>query len=315
MSISVAATLSPSRLTGENGAARHGAGILHKRRIQELERRGLEPGRKYGRGGGDALLRPGEGQQEDGLAAGLIREPERELGYDAERALGAYDLGVFWPLGEPYRVPAGEDYLRVQHIVAGGAVFERAGAGGVGGGVAAYGRRLLARVGGIAQPVALGLGLHVLQQRAGLHAHGARRLVDAEDSVHVPQGEQDAPLRGHAAPRLPCPRPADSNRHTVGAAELQDVGNHAGGVRLDHRVRHRGLREGRLVLPIRWVDVPARIDAVLAGLVCQYVQEFAVNAHDSLLLSSHCIKTGVRTVFAPARHAGTARPCGLGYVS
>ena len=100
---------------------------------------------EYGAGGVHAGLGVHERQEKDSVGFGLFDEPERELGDNAEGSLAADNVLC---AAELNYASVGEDGGAVNDIVCSAAVFDGAGTGGVGGGVAAYGSGLFAGVGG-----------------------------------------------------------------------------------------------------------------------------------------------------------------------
>ena len=189
-------------LDGEHGVSRHLA--------RELDHVGVhifDDGRRAVRAENglcrlDAAFRVHERQKQNRVGLGLVDEPECELGDDAESALAADDIIELFLFVNAHGAAVRRHDERRGDIVAGAAVFDRAGAARVGRGVAAYCRGLFAGIGGIVQPVLFRLGLDVLQKNARLHRQGALIFVKAEHLVHALERQYNAALYGNAAARL-----------------------------------------------------------------------------------------------------------------
>lgn len=215
----------PVRLGGEYGVACDLAGELNQRAVHIFQDSRLEIGGSdlcRGREGGPALCK---WEQEHDARARGFDQPERDLRDHGQHALAAHDRPVALVGAQGRDRPVGQNYFGVCNIVGGAAVFAGAGAGSVGGYVAAYGSGLLARVGRIAQPVPLRLGLHVLEQDARLQCHRACRLVNGNDPVHSPEREHYPALYRYGAAGTACARATHRDRHAVAAANSEELGD------------------------------------------------------------------------------------------
>src|SRR5262249_1899891 len=131
-----------------------------------------------------------------------------------------------------HHAAVGQDELQTQDMVDGHAVFERVGAAGVGGDVAADGAGPLAgRVGGKVIPVRL----QVIRQPQVDHARVddgvAVAVIDLEDALHPCQRQDDPAADGQAPSGEAGPGPAGQEGYVEFVADADDVHDLLGGGR------------------------------------------------------------------------------------
>lgn len=153
--------------------------------------------------------------------------------------------------------------MAVQNVVLGFAILESRGAGSVCGGIAAYGRCLLAGVGRIVKTVGLGLGFDVLKQHTRLNRQRAFAIVKRKYFVHALEREHDSALDGYGAAGFACPCAAHCNRDARVKAAFESRSNIFSCRCLYYSVRRVCLPAGQLVVAVVLTNVVCQIYALL----------------------------------------------------
>ena len=166
----------------------------------------------------------------------IAREPDPDLGDDAERAFAADDradqVGPGRILGrsaESDDFAVGGDHFQAEHVIDRDAVFERVRAAGVGGRVAAD--RAGALAGWIGGVVIAGAGQMLVERGvhdAGLDDGIAVAEIDFENLLHPREHDHHAAADRHAAAGQARAGPARHERHGVLVAQPHDGGDFGG---------------------------------------------------------------------------------------
>ncbi len=224
--------------------------------VDQLERRRGEPGRGDRVHSIAGVAERGEVADDRPRGRRQRPQPERDLGDDAERALGADDQPGEVVAGDalgrlsaqPYQLAGAGDQFQAEHVIARHAVLDAADPAGVRGDVAADRRpRRAGRIRRVPEAVRGDRRPQVVVDDAGLDDGEPLGRVDAQDLVHPVEREHDTAVDGIRAARQPGARPAGDNRHAVTEACPYDGDNLGGRLGPDHRRRLPGGRTGRLV--------------------------------------------------------------------
>ena len=188
----------------------------------------------------------------------LRHELDGQLGEEAQRALGADHQvdeavaargldGLAAQRDEP---AVGQRNLHAQHIVARDAVAHGAHAAGVGHGVAAHRRGLLARVRRIEQARTLQRLGELHQQHARLHGRGHVAGIHLQHALHALGGEHHAAVDGDAAAAQAGARAARGDGDLLLVAVAQHVADLLRALRLHDGLGHEVPVFGHLVVVI-----------------------------------------------------------------
>ena len=270
-------------------------GVHHDVALHELDRLRVQAGELDAGDGCDGRVDVGEGQDEARGRLGARDELERDLGDDRERTLRPDDqvqqavararLGD--RAAELHHLARRQHDRRREHVIARGAVFDRAHAAGVGHHVAADRAGLLARIGRIEHPLCRHVIDQVAQAHARLHADGEVVLVVFQDLVHAHRAQHHAAVKRHAAAHQPGARAAHGHGDVVLAAQRHDRRHLLGGGGQAHR--RGGVRavDGHLVMGVILADGVAGEAVVGADDLLEPTDQvrvqFAVRGHGDLL--------------------------------
>ena len=232
----------------------------HHRRVEQLAAGDRHAGLDDGDRGGDRV--GGARERADGGRdrLGDRPQPQRQLGDDPERALGADEqVGEVVAGARLAGARAGADdaavgqhHLEREHVLAHRPVAHRVGPRGAGRRHAAQ-RRVRPGVDREERALAADALLQRRARDAGLHGGVEVLDADAQDRVHQARVERDAALDGE---HLALERGAGAERddgHAVLVARAHDGGDLVGRARERDRVGRRR-RERRLVAPVQVAD-------------------------------------------------------------
>ena len=203
---------------------------LEREAISHLQRGGKEAAAKHAldAGGGDARVAERGGEHRAGGRRG--KEPQRDLGDEAEQALRAdEDADEVEAAFIFHRAAAGADQravgerdLQAEHVVAGDAVLQAARAAGIGGDVAAERAFLEAgRVGRIKKSELERQGLEFTGDDARLHHGHTVRGRNFQHAIHAREGDDDAAPARHAAADVAATRSARGDGNLARVREFQ----------------------------------------------------------------------------------------------
>ena len=188
----------------------------------------------------------GETGRKDGAGRWGGQQAQGGLGDDAEHAFRAGEksdeveagLVLVGASAHAGHGAVGQHDFEAEDVGAGDAVFEAAGAAGVGGDVAADAAVLQAgRIGRIKKPLRAGGGLEASGDDARLD-HGDEIVsADLLDAVHAHRGKDDPPLHGHAAADVAVAGAAGGHGDAFAGRDLHHGGDGGGRTPEDNRIR------------------------------------------------------------------------------
>ena len=212
---------------------------------------------------------------------GLADDPQRHLGGDAERPLGADDdaeqvgpvVGVDRLAAELEQLAVGQDHLRARDVVDREAVLQAVRAAGVLRDVAADRADLLARrVGRVVVAVRRDGAGHVEVRDAGLDDDALALEVDLEDAVHAGERDHDPVRDRQRAAGEPGAGAARDERHALAGAEANH-GLHLLGRARAARRTPAGAPPGQSVALVRRQLLRLRDHVLGADRLAQVVHE------------------------------------------